>query len=66
MNPLALMQMVAQIKSNPMSVLGQFGVPQNIAGNPQDVLQYLMNNGKISQSQYDAAVRHAQNMGLRF
>jgi hypothetical protein len=49
-----------------MSVLGQFGVPQNIAGNPQDVLQYLMNNGKISQSQYDAAVRQAQNMGLRF
>lgn len=66
MNPLALMQMVAQVKSNPMSILGQFGVPQNIAGNPQDVLQYLMNNGKISQSQYDAAVRQAQNMGLRF
>lgn len=66
MNPLALMQLVAQIKSNPMSVLGQFGVPQNIAGNPQDVLKYMMNNGQISQTQYDNAVRQAQGMGIRF
>lgn len=66
MNPLALMQMVAQVKSNPMSVLGQFGIPQNIAGNPQDVLKYMMNNGQISQAQYDNAVRQAQGMGIRF
>lgn len=58
--------MVSQLKSNPMSILSNFGVPQNISNNPQDVIQYLMNNGNITQSQYDNAIKQAQSMGYKF
>jgi len=61
-----LLQMVSQLKSNPMSILSNFGVPQNISNNPQDVIQYLMNNGNITQSQYDNAIKQAQSMGYKF
>lgn len=64
-NPLNMMQMLMQIKNNPMSILGQFGIPQNISSNPQDVIQYMMNNGKITQADYDKAVKQAQNMGFK-
>lgn len=64
-NPLQLMQMLTQLKSNPMSILGQFGVPQNLANNPQDAIQHLMNNGKITQDQYNNAIKQAQGMGYK-
>lgn len=60
-----IMQMINQIKSNPMSVLGRYGIPQNIANDPDAIIQYLMNNGKISQEQYNRAVMMAQNMGIK-
>ena len=65
MNPMELMQMVMQLKSNPMSILGQFGVPQNISNNPQDVIQHLMNKGNVTQDQYNNAVKQAQGMGYK-
>lgn len=64
-NPLQLMQMLTQLKSNPMAILGQFGVPQNLSNDPQSVIQHLMNNGQISQDQYNAAVQQAQSMGYK-
>lgn len=66
MNPMQLLQMVSQLKSNPMSILSKFGVPQSMSNNPQDVIQYLMNNGNVTQSQYDNAVKQAQTMGYKF
>lgn len=65
-NPLQLMQMLAQLKSNPMAVLSQLGVPQNMANDPRGAIQNLMNSGKITQEQYDAAVKQAQSMGFKF
>lgn len=65
MNPLQIMQMVNQLKSNPASILSQFGVPQNMFDDPQNVIQFLMNSGKISQNQYDNAIRQAQMMGIK-
>lgn len=64
-NPLEIMQMVTQLKNNPMSMLSQFGVPQSMANNPMQVIQFLMNNGAINQSTYDNAVRQAQSMGFK-
>lgn len=66
MNPMQLLQMVTQLKSNPMAILGQFGVPQNLSNSPQEIIQHLMNNGKVTQSQYDNAVKQAQSMGFKF
>lgn len=65
-NPMQLIAMLPQIKSNPMSLLGQYGIPQNISNNPQAVIQSLMNSGKISQEQYNQAMMMAKSMGAKF
>jgi len=62
MNPIRLMQMLNKIKNDPMSILSQYGIPQNIANNPEKVTQYLMKNGKITQNQYNDAVQQANSM----
>lgn len=58
-NPL---QMLNQIKQNPMSFLVQRGlnVPQEIANDPNKIIEHLMKSGQISQQQYDTAVQMAQ------
>lgn len=59
MNP---MQMLSQLRSNPLSMLRQagFNVPDNV-GSPQAIIQHLMNTGQISQSQLNQAQQMAQN-----
>lgn len=49
-----------------MAMLGQFGVPQNISNDPQAIIQNLMNNGKVTQDQYNNAMQMARNMGAKF
>jgi len=53
--------MLNQIKSNPGSFLKQRGIniPQGM-NNPNDIIDYLMKTGKITQAQYNAAVNKAQ------
>lgn len=65
MNNLA--QMLNQVKSNPMQFLMQnkLNVPQNIANDPNAIIQHLMNSGKISQSDYDNAVNMAKKLGYK-
>lgn len=51
MNNMNFMQMLQQLRQNPMQMLSQrFNVPQNIQ-NPQDIIQHLLNTGQISQDQ---------------
>lgn len=63
MNP---MQMLAQLKSNPLGLLRQAGynVPENIS-NPQAIIQHLMNSGQLSQTQFNQAQQMARNFGLK-
>lgn len=63
MNPMALM---AQLKHNPLGVLKQYGfnVPDNL-NNPNDIAQYLMNSGQVSQEMYNKARQMAQQMGFK-
>lgn len=63
MNP---MTMLSQLRSNPMVLLRQAGynVPDGI-GNPQQIIQYLMNSGQISQQQLSNAQTMAQRLGMR-
>lgn len=65
-NPMQIMQMLPQLKNNPMSMLGGLGISQNISNNPQAIIQNLMNSGRISQEQYNQAMQIAKNMGVRF
>ena len=61
MNPMELMQMYSQLKSNPMQLLAsRFNLPQDLNMNdPNAIIQHLLNSGQISQQQVDAA------MGMR-
>lgn len=52
-----MMQMLMQLKSNPMAVLGQrFNLPQNMT-DPNAILQHLLNTGQVSQSQVNQAMQ---------
>lgn len=61
MNP---MQMVQQLRSNPMQFLRQSGynVPNNLS-DPNAIIQHLMNSGQVSQMQYNRARQMAQMFG---
>lgn len=60
--------MMQQLRQNPAALLAQrgFNIPQNVnTSNPNDILQYLMNSGQVSQAQIDAATQRANSMGIR-
>lgn len=50
-----LFSMYSQLLQNPNQILQQMNIPQEYANNPQGAIQYLMNNGRISQEQYNNA-----------
>lgn len=49
---------------NPMQMLSRSGlnIPQNMQGNPNQIIQQMMNNGQITQEQYNKAQGIAQQM----
>ena len=55
MNIKALFEAYTQLMQNPTQVLQKLNIPQEYANNPQGAIQYLMNNGKITQEQYNMA-----------
>lgn len=56
-----LLTMYNTLKQNPIQFLSGLGVPNNIANDPQAILQHLMNNGRVTQDQYNQAVRMANS-----
>ena len=63
MNVNQIMQMLNQFRNNPMQILAQRGIniPQDIASNPQAIVQYMLNNNMISQQQVNQAMQMAKN-----
>lgn len=63
MMPNNLMQMLQQLRQNPMQFLKQAGynVPDNLTS-PNDIIQYLMNSGQVTQQRYE----QARQMAARF
>ena len=66
LNPMQLMQMLPQLKGNPMQFLSQRGIqiPQGMT-NPQQIVQQMLNSGRITQAQVDQARQMAMQMGRR-
>lgn len=69
-NPLFTNQIMSQFqafKSNPMSFLIQrnVNIPQQYMNNPEEAVRYLMNNGQMSQEQYNQISQIAQSLGIR-
>lgn len=54
-----------QIMNNPQQFISQMGIPQEVAKSPQDVANYLLNNGKVNQQQIDQAKGMYQQMFKR-
>ena len=61
-----IMQMLPQIKANPMQFLLQrkLNIPQGMTGDPNAILNHLLQTGQISQNQVNGAYQMAQQMGL--
>lgn len=59
-----IIQMVNQIKQNPMAVLSRrYNIPQNVnVSDPNEIIQYLLNSGQISQQSYDSARMQVMNL----
>lgn len=65
MNP---MQMLQQLKANPMQFILQrrMNLPQNVnTSDPNAILNYLVQSGQVNQNQINQAYQMAQNMGRR-
>lgn len=58
----SIMQMLSQIKSNPVQFLLQrrLNIPQDIGNDPNAILQHLVSTGQISQQQLNNAYQMAQ------
>lgn len=67
-DPFGSMQgMIGQFQSfmsNPVQFMVQrkLNIPQQYMNDPQGAIQYLMNTGKLSQDQYNWAVRQANQL----
>lgn len=57
----SLMQTVNQMRNNPQQLFQKFKIPQNLK-TPEEVAQYLMSSGMVSQAQ----VNQANNMYKQF
>ena len=59
-----IMNMLQMLKQNPMQILMQKGIriPQELSNNPQSIVQYMLNNGMVSQQQVNQAMQMYRNM----
>ena len=56
-----ILNLLTQLQNNPMRILSQrFNLPQNI-NNPQDIIQYLLNSGQVTQNQVNQAMQMRNN-----
>lgn len=62
MNIKALFQAYTQLMQNPNQFLQKMNIPTEYANDPNGAIQYLMNNGKISQDQYNFANNQLKQM----
>lgn len=58
-----ILNMLNGLKSNPMQTLlsARLNVPQDIANNPQAIVQHLLSTGQVSQSQVNQAMQMSNN-----
>ena len=61
MNVFETMKLYQQMRQNPAAFLSNYGIPSNMANDPQAVIQHLMNTGRVSQDQYNQAMQMADS-----
>ena len=53
-----------QFMNNPHAMLQKMGMPQGMQNNPQAMIQYLMDTGKLTQDQYTRLQQQAKQMEM--
>ena len=62
-NMLNMAQMIQQLKADPVKMLSKrFNLPSNAPTNPQELLQYLLDSGQVSQQQINNAMQMRKMM----
>lgn len=61
MNPRILGQ-VRQFLSNPQQSIQQMGIPKEFQNNPQGMIQKLMDDGRLTQAQYNQLQQTARQI----
>lgn len=63
MNLANMMNLFSRLTQNPAQTLIESGlnIPNDIANNPQSIVQHLLNTGQISQSQVNQAMQMKDN-----
>lgn len=51
---------------NPMQFIQRLNQLKSQGGDPNQMIQQMMNSGRVSQAQYDAAVKQAQQIAQMF
>ena len=67
LNQSSMMQQFQAFKQNPMQCLlnNKINIPEQFMNDPKGAVQYLMNNGQMSQAQFDKISKLAQQMGIK-
>lgn len=68
MNPQnSMMQQFQSFQKNPMQFLlkNKINIPEEFQNDPHGAVQYLLNNGQMSQDQYNRIFQVAQKMGIK-
>ena len=62
-----IMDFYNQLRQNPAQILNKkFNIPQNVnMSNPDDILQYLMNSGQVTQNQINNVMQMRDNPMIR-
>ena len=66
MIPNQMIGMLSQLKQNPFQFLARMkmNIPQNVnVSDPQEILNYLVKTGQVSQNQINSAYQMMQRMG---
>lgn len=59
------MNAYASFMQNPQQYLRGLNIPNNIPNNPDQIIQYLMDTGRVSQGLYNAATQYASQINGR-
>lgn len=59
------MNAYASFMQNPQQYLRGLNIPNNIPNNPDQIIQYLMDTGRVSQGLYNAATQYAGQINGR-
>lgn len=60
-NPFNLMQMYQQLRQNPMQMLSRkYNIPPTL-NDPQQIIQYLLNSGQVTQDQINQVMQIKNN-----